>query len=181
MILLLARKLNFSVQYEDDKWNSFRASAWAQKTLLIPSSSSCSWGRNSFLSLWDSPLRCSLLAVCFPSQSGFLEFVVSSWQCCWTICHKKHKFSIFLGYQDFLRIQSSEIFSNASNFSIRQSQQSEYLLPKFSPRTQHVLEGFSKSSFMLRFPICQDVLVISQIATAFHRILLPLIIRSRLQ
>ena len=49
------------------------------------------------------------------------------------------------------------------------------------PRTKRVLERFTKSSFILRFPVCQEVLVISQRATAFHRILPPLIIRSRLQ
>ena len=65
-------------------------------------------------------------------------------------------------------------------FPILQSQQSEHLLPKLSPRTKHVLEGFFKSSFILRFPFCQEVLVVSQIATAFQRIRPPLIIRSRL-
>ena len=59
--------------------------------------------------------------------------------------------------------------SDASNLSVLQSRQSEYLLPKFTPRTKHVLEGFSKSSFILRFSVCQEVLVISQIVIAFHR------------
>ena len=31
------------------------------------------------------------------SVSGFLEFVVSTWQFCWTICNKKCKFSNFFG------------------------------------------------------------------------------------
>ena len=53
--------------------------------------------------------------------------------------------------------------------------------PKTLPRTKHVLEGFSKSSFILRFPVCQEVLVISQTAMAFHGIRLRLIIQSRLQ
>ena len=54
---------NFSVQHDDDKWNSFRASAWAQKSLLIPSSSfaSSSWNPSfSPDSPWSSPLRFSL-------------------------------------------------------------------------------------------------------------------------
>ena len=63
MILLSARKLNLSVQYDDDKWNSFRASAWAQKSWLIPSSSFVSSSWNSSLSPSDSPLRSSLLTV----------------------------------------------------------------------------------------------------------------------
>ena len=66
-----------------------------------------------------------------------------------------------------------DIFLMHLTFPILQSQQSEYFLPN--------LEGFPKSSFILRFPVCQEVLDISQIATAFHRIRLPLIIRSRLQ
>ena len=74
-----------------------------------------------------------------------------------------------------------DMFLMHVTFPILHSQQSEYLLPEFPPRTKHVLEGFSKSSFILRFPVSQEVLVISQIATAFHRIRLPLIIRSRLQ
>ena len=45
----------------------------------------------------------------FPSQSGFLEFVVSLWQFCCIICHRKHKFSVCVGYQDFLCIRSSGI------------------------------------------------------------------------
>ena len=45
----------------------------------------------------------------FPSQSGFLEFVVSSWLCCWTICHREYKFSVSVGYQDFFCIHSSGI------------------------------------------------------------------------
>ena len=44
-----------------------------------------------------------------PSQSGSLEFVVSPWWFCWTICIKKWKFSVFLCYQDFFCIQSSGI------------------------------------------------------------------------
>ena len=44
MILFSARTNELSVHYDDDKWNllkknSFRASAWSQKSLLIPSSS----------------------------------------------------------------------------------------------------------------------------------------------
>ena len=35
------------------------------------------------------------------------------------MCHRKHKFSIFLGYQDFVRIQSSGIyFFNLSNQNV---------------------------------------------------------------
>ena len=64
-------------------------------------------------------------------------------------------------------------------FPILQSQQSEYVLPKFTSRTKHVLERFSKSSFIVKFPVCQEVLV--KIATAFQRIRLPIMIRSRLQ
>ena len=88
----------------------------------------------------------------------------------------------FLGYQDFFRIQSSGIvfwcislfqFSNLSNQNI--------FFPKFLPRTKHVLERFPKSSSILRFPVCQEVLVTLQIVIAFHRIRPPLIIRSRLQ
>ena len=63
MNLLSARNLNFSVQYDDDKWNSFRATAWAKKTSLIPLSSFVSASWNSFLSPWDSPPRSSLLTV----------------------------------------------------------------------------------------------------------------------
>ena len=55
-------QLNFSVQHDDDEWNSFRASAWAQKSLLIPSSSVSS-GWNSSLSPWDYPLRFFRLAL----------------------------------------------------------------------------------------------------------------------
>ena len=54
---------NFSVQHDDDKWNSFRASAWAQKSFLIPSSSFASSSWNPSLSPdspWSSPLRFSL-------------------------------------------------------------------------------------------------------------------------
>ena len=76
---------------------------------------------------------------------------------------------------------SGYIFWCVSLFPILQSQQSEYILPKFSPRTKHVLEGFTKSSFILIFPVCQEVLVISQTAIALHRIQPLLIIRSRLQ
>ena len=74
-----------------------------------------------------------------------------------------------------------DVFLMHLTLPILHSQQSEYLLPKFSPRTKHVPEGFSKSSFILTFPVCQDVLVISQTAIAFHRIRPPLIIRSTLQ
>ena len=42
-------------------------------------------------------------------------------------------------------------------------------------------EWFPKSSFILRFPVCQEVLDISQTATAFHGIWPPLFIQSRLQ
>ena len=61
--LTQARALNFSVQYDGDEWNSFRASAWAQNSSLIPSSSFVSSSWNSSLSPWDSPLRFSLLTV----------------------------------------------------------------------------------------------------------------------
>ena len=72
-------KLHFSVQYDDDKWISFRASAWAQQSILIPSSSF-----HIFRSkLFPIAVRFSAEILSpyggFPSQSGFLEFVVSSW------------------------------------------------------------------------------------------------------
>ena len=54
-----------------------------------------------------------------------------------------------------------DMFLMHLTFPILQSQQSEYILPKFSSRTKHVLEGFPKSSFIFRFHVCQEVLVIS--------------------
>ena len=54
---------NFSVQHDDDEWNSFRASSSAQKFLLIPSSSLVCSVWNSSLSPWDCPLRFSPLTV----------------------------------------------------------------------------------------------------------------------
>ena len=68
--------------------------------------------------------------------------------------------------------------SNFSNSSISAIRISSSQIPS---RTEHVLEGFPKSSFILRFPVCEEVLVISQIAIVFYRIRPPLIIRSRLQ
>ena len=78
----------------------------------------------------------------FPSQGGFLEFAVSSWPFCWDICHRKYKFSVFLGYQDFFRIQSSGIyFWCIQLFLFFQYQPSGCLLSKFSPRMKHNLKN----------------------------------------
>ena len=64
------------------------------------------------LNLFPFAMRFSaeLLSPCggFPSQSGFLEFVASPWQCCWNICRRNYKFFIS-GYQDFFCIKSSGI------------------------------------------------------------------------
>ena len=151
--------------------NYFRSSA----------SSSYSSGRNTSLSPWDSPLRFFLLTVDSRLRVGSwnLKYLPDNFaeptatgktnSASFWIIRTSFAFSL-LGY-----------VSDASNFPILQSQRSKYPLPKFSPRKRHVPEGFSKSSFILKFPVCQEVLVISQIATAFHRIRLPLIIRSRLQ
>ena len=118
----------------------------------------------------------------FPSQSGFLEFVVSSWQFCWTICHMKCKFYIFwvigtsfafslLGYSsdasNFSKSSISAVRTSCSSNSTREQSMSW----KDSP---HLQSFFS-------FPGCQEALVIAQKAKAFHRIRPPLIIRSRLQ
>ena len=74
-----------------------------------------------------------------------------------------------------------DIFLMHLTLPILQSQQSAYLLPKIPPANK-ACPGRSPQIFVhLRFPVCQEVLVISQIATAFHRIRPPLIIRSRLQ
>ena len=79
----------------------------------------------------------------FPSQSGFLEFVVSPWQYCWTICHRKYKFFNFLVSSGLL---SHSVFWDKflmhPTFPVLQSQQSEYLLHQFLPRTTHVQERF---------------------------------------
>ena len=69
---------NFSVQYDDDK-KSFRASAWVQKSLLIPSSSF----RFFRIKLFPIAMRFSAETLPpyggFPPHSGFSEFVVSFW------------------------------------------------------------------------------------------------------
>ena len=180
MILLSARKLNFSVQYDDDKWNPVRASAWAQKSLLISSSSFASSGWNSSPSPWHSPLRFSPHGG-FPSQSGF--WWIRSLFLIILLNHLPQEISI-LRLFGLSRLLSHSVFWDMFlmhvTFPILQSQQSEYHLPKFSSRTKHVREGFPKSSFILRFPVCQEVLVISLIATAFHRIWPPFIIQSGL-
>ena len=89
--------------------------------------------------------------------------------------------------------------SDASNFPIHQYQQSECLLSKLTnfslclsrslgdvpPVHQMGYSSFkrfpNKSSFMRSFPVCQQILHISRIAVAFHRIWPPLFIQSRLQ
>ena len=43
------------------------------------------------------------------------------------------------------------------------------------------LKWFTESSFVRSFPVCQEILDISQMAIAFHRIWPPLFIQSRLQ
>ena len=42
-------------------------------------------------------------------------------------------------------------------------------------------KSFSKTPFVWSFPICQEALDISQIATAFHGICPPILIQARLQ
>ena len=105
MILHSARKLNsrFNMMTMNDvtlngskTFPSFCVIFWFFKSKLFPSAVRVSAETHS---LYGG----------FPSQSGFLEFVVSSLYFCWTICHKKHKFSIFLGSRDHFRVQSSEI------------------------------------------------------------------------
>ena len=65
---------------------------------------------------------------------------------------------------------------DASNFS-----NSSISFPNSTREQRMSWKNFTKSSFILRFPVCTEVLVISQTAIAFHRIQPPLIIRSRLQ
>ena len=134
-----------------------------QKSFRASASSPDSWGRNSSLSPWDSPLRCSLYGG-FPSQSGFWAFVVSSLTnfaepsatrntnspSFWVI-KTSFAFSLLGSFSD------ASSFFNSSILSIQ-----KIFFPKSHPRTKHVPEGFTKSSFILRFPVCKEVLDISQ-------------------
>ena len=87
------------------RWMKFFPSFCVSPKILIDSFVICFFR----LKLFPIAMRLSakILSPCVvvPSQSGFLEFVVSSWYFCWTICHNKYKFFISLGYQDFFRTQ----------------------------------------------------------------------------
>ena len=77
MVFLSARKLNFSVQYDDDKSLS-ELLREPKKSFLIPSSSFCFFK----LKLFTIAMRVSAEIISpygeILSQSGFLEFVLSS-------------------------------------------------------------------------------------------------------
>ena len=180
----IQQSMNFTVQYDDDNWNSFRASAWAQNSFLIPSSSVVSSGWNSSLSPWDSPLRFSLLSVDSRVRVG------SGNSYSLPDIFAEPSATRNINYPSFFLVLSRllshsvfrDIFSDASHFfQFFNLSNQNIFFPKFSPRTKHVLEGFTKSSFILIFPVCQEVLVISQTAIALHRIHPLLIIRSRFQ
>ena len=51
----------------------------------------------------------------------------------------------------------------------------------YSKMNHWALKWFSESPFMWSFPVCQEVLNISQIAIAFHRISPPFFIPARLR
>ena len=84
---------------------------------------------------------------------------------------------LFWCYQDFFRIQSSGMyFWCIQLFQFFDLSNQNIFFPNSPPAKR-----CTKSSFILRFSVCQEGLVISQIATAFRRIRPPLIIWSRLQ
>ena len=56
----------------------------------------------------STSLKTSLHSIC-SRHGGFSEFLVSSWQLSFAICHRKYNLSVFVGYQDFFCIQSSGI------------------------------------------------------------------------
>ena len=87
----------------------------------------------------------------------------------------------FLGCQDFFRIQSSGIyFWSIYLFQFLSLSRQNIVFPN-SAREQSMSWKDAPNLLFLRFPVCQEVLVISQIATAFQWIQPPPIIRSRLQ
>ena len=120
-------------------------------------SSSDSSSRNSSLSPWDSPLRFSLSLWClFPSQK-------------WVLGIRSLSLIILLNHLP-QEIQILHLFGLSKLLSQVFSLRNQTIsFPKSHPRTKHVLEGFDKSSFMFRIPVCHEVLLISQIATAFHK------------
>ena len=124
--------MNFTVQYDDDNWNSFRASAWAQNSLLIPSSSFVSSGWNSSLSPWDSPLRFSLLSVDSRVRVGSGNSYSLPDIFAEPSATRNINYPSFLGVikTSFAFSLSGYIFWCVSLFPILQSQQSEYILPK---------------------------------------------------
>ena len=132
-------------------WQSMKYHWMDQKSFRASSSSSNSSSRNSSPSTWDSPPEVLSLYGVFPSHSGFLDFVVSSWKFCLTICHKKYKNSVFVGYQDFFCIQSSGIYFwciqlfNSSISAIRISSSHIHTAKTACPRK------IPKSSFIFEF------------------------------
>ena len=124
--------MNFTVQYDDDNWNSFRASAWAQNSLLIPSSSFVSSGWNSSLSPWDSPLRFSLLSVDSRVRVGSGNSYSLPDIFAEPSATRNINYPSFLGVikTSFAFSLSGYIFWCVSLFPILQFQQSEYIIPK---------------------------------------------------
>ena len=132
MILLSARTIELSFQYEDD--NSISSNR--PKVILSFSVIFC------FFKLKLSPIALRLSAEVlshnggFPSQSVFLEFVVSLFDSFAEPCARRNT-----NYPSLWEIKTSFAFSllgyisDASNFPNLPNPQSQSLLSKFTPRS----------------------------------------------
>ena len=101
---------------------------------------------NSFLRLLehslDDPLENIWFLTCqFPPYSGFLEFVVSPWQFCCSICYCEYEFITFFVLSILLsRWFFVDKFLMHPTFPNLLNPQSEDLLSKFPPRSTHTQE-----------------------------------------
>ena len=121
---------------------------------------------------WDRPK----IGTGFSVICGFCRLRLSSF-CC-TICKWEYEFIIFSSDQYFFRVDSSRITIRCIQFSESSKSRNQNIsFPNSSPRSAHILERFP--SFMQSFPFCQEVLDVSQIAKAFHRVRPPRFIQAR--
>ena len=171
-----------------------------QKSVRASTSSSDSSGRNSSLSPWDSPLRSSLLMVGSPLSVGarnlqsLPDFAVPSATGKMNssfFCLINTSFALILRRSIFDASIFSKSLGLLSNIFFPNSQPRKIAGNTFLPNSWILawsfgedgwystivpksiilpFEWFSKSSFAWRFPICQEVLDISQTAN-FHPIL----------